>query len=113
MILILRLNYSPQSTLCTVNADNVKHQMRQPGFFRIVTSHLMVTKRKDTKYFYLDLRADRNPRLMYGTSIKKTTEKVRKTQNSCGTGCQYFVLKTCPGEDSGCALFWRFSQGLR
>jgi len=44
---------------------------------------------------------------------KKQPEKSAKLKTPCGTGCQYFVVKTCPGKDSGCALYWRFSQGLK
>jgi hypothetical protein len=43
---------------------------------------------------------------------EKQPEKPGKPVSPCGTGCQYFVEKTCPGEDTSCALYWRFSQGL-
>jgi len=45
-------------------------------------------------------------------SKKQPNESV-KLESPCGNGCQYFVLKTCSGEDSGCAEYWRFSQGLK
>jgi hypothetical protein len=48
---------------------------------------------------------------MEGNSEKIPNEKARPV-SPCGSGCQYFVEKTCPGEDAGCALYWRFSEGL-
>jgi len=44
---------------------------------------------------------------------KKQPKESAKPESPCGSGCQDFVLKTCPGEDGGCALYWRFSQGLK
>jgi len=48
---------------------------------------------------------------MAGKSEKQPKESA-KPVSPCGSSCQYFVEKTCPGEDTGCTLYWRFSQGL-
>ncbi|MFA4861798.1 hypothetical protein [Methanoregula sp.] len=34
-------------------------------------------------------------------------------ESPCGSNCPDFEEKICPGEDSGCAIYWRFTQGLK
>jgi|WetSurSiteA1Bulk_404760.scaffolds.fasta_scaffold06574_3 hypothetical protein len=46
-------------------------------------------------------------------TTKKQPRKSGELESPCGSGCQYFVEKTCPGEDTKCALYWRFSEGLK
>jgi hypothetical protein len=44
---------------------------------------------------------------------KKQPKDPIKMKSPCGSNCQEFVSKTCPGEETGCAIYWRFSQGFR
>ena len=46
------------------------------------------------------------------TESRKQPKKPVKPASPCGSGCQYFIAKTCHGDDSSCALYWRFSEGL-
>jgi hypothetical protein len=48
---------------------------------------------------------------MEGNAEKIPKEKARPV-SPCGNSCQYFMEKTCPGDDTRCALYWRFSEGL-
>jgi hypothetical protein len=50
---------------------------------------------------------------MIGNRIQKQIKKSEKPATPYRSSCPDFVSKTCPGEGSGCALYWRFSQGLR
>jgi hypothetical protein len=43
---------------------------------------------------------------------EKKPKKSADAESPCGTGCPDFVAKTCPGEDKGCAIYWRFSESL-
>jgi hypothetical protein len=47
------------------------------------------------------------------TESRKPTKAPVKPESPCGSGCPDFVSKACAGEESGCATYWRFSQGLR
>lgn len=44
---------------------------------------------------------------------KKTQKEPLEPESPCGSNCPDFEEKVCPGEDSGCATYWRFSQGLK
>jgi len=44
---------------------------------------------------------------------KKQPKESTKPESPCGSSCQDFVSKTCSGEDTGCAIYWRFSQGFK
>ncbi|HXX55715.1 MAG TPA: hypothetical protein VEI81_06450 [Methanoregula sp.] len=46
-------------------------------------------------------------------SPEKPQKETGKPKTPCGTGCPDFVAKTCSGDDPQCAIYWRFSQGLR
>jgi hypothetical protein len=47
------------------------------------------------------------------TESKKQPKVSGKPESPCGSSCPDFVSKTCAGEDSGCAQYWRYSQGLK
>nr|WP_319376799.1 hypothetical protein [uncultured Methanoregula sp.] len=43
---------------------------------------------------------------------KTPSKKPSEPESPCGSNCPDFAEKICPGEDSGCAIYWRFTQGL-
>lgn len=43
---------------------------------------------------------------------KKQLKEPSKTRIPCGNIYQEFISKICLGEDTGCGIYWRFSQGL-
>ena len=46
------------------------------------------------------------------TKSKIQPKESVKSASPC-EGCPDFVAKTCSGEDTKCALYWHFSQGLK
>jgi hypothetical protein len=44
---------------------------------------------------------------------KKQPNTSEEPGSPCGNGYQFFVEKTCPGKDTKCALYSRFSEGLK
>jgi hypothetical protein len=44
------------------------------------------------------------------TESRKQPKAPATPASPCG-GCPDYLAKTCPGNDTKCALYWRFSQG--
>jgi hypothetical protein len=66
-------------------------------------------------YLHPEIEKQRTVRrgLYMATESRKQPKEPAKPASPCGSGCPDFVAKTCSGEDSKCALYWRFSQGFR